>query len=54
MNTINIDCKKGEECMEKLRNQLNKLIELKGISDEEVIKVSRDLDKLIVIHYQNN
>ena len=54
MHTINIDCKERREYMEDLRSKLIYLIELKGISSEEVIKVSRDLDKLIVKHYQNN
>ena len=40
--------------MEELRELLNKLIEVKGISSDEVIKISRDLDKLILKYYQEN
>ena len=40
--------------MEELRELLNNLIEIKGINSEEVIKVSTDLDELILKHYQEN
>lgn len=38
--------------MEELREKLMNLIEIKGISSEEVIKVSTELDELIIKHYQ--
>lgn len=38
--------------MEELREKLINLIEIKGISSEEVIKVSTELDELILKYYQ--
>ena len=38
--------------MEELREKLINLIDIKGISSEEVIKISTDLDKLIIKYYQ--
>lgn len=40
--------------MEELRELLNKLIEVKGISSDDVIKISEDLDKLIIKFYQES
>lgn len=40
--------------MEELRELLNNLIEIKGINSEEAIKVSTDLDELILKYYQEN
>jgi len=54
LNTISIDSKESKKYIEELRELLHKLIEIKGISSDEVIKVSRDLDKLIVKYYQEN
>ena len=36
---------------EKLREELERLIELKGLNHKEVLKLSQRLDKYIVIHY---
>jgi hypothetical protein len=38
--------------MEELRRKLINLIEIKGVLSEEVIKVSTELDELIVKHYE--
>jgi len=54
LNTISIDSKESKKYIEELRELLHKLIEIKGISSDEFIKVSRDLDKLIVKYYQEN
>ncbi|MDV3426446.1 MAG: aspartyl-phosphate phosphatase Spo0E family protein [Bacillota bacterium] len=40
--------------MEELKEQLNKLIEEKGISSDEVLKLSRIVDKLINDYYKSN
>ena len=42
----------NEKLMEQLKEELINLIEIKGILSEEVIKVSTDLDKLIVEYYK--
>ena len=36
---------------EKLREELGRLITLKGISDMEVLKLSQRLDKYILMYY---
>jgi hypothetical protein len=36
---------------EKLREELENLISLKGLSHEEVLKLSQRLDKYILMHY---
>jgi hypothetical protein len=36
---------------EKLREQLENLILLKGVDHKEVLKLSQRLDKYILIHY---
>lgn len=40
--------------MEELKEQLNKLIEEKGISSDEVLNLSRIVDKLINDYYKSN
>lgn len=52
MNTISIDFREENKYMEELRQQLIRLIEIKGISSDEVIEASKNLDKLIVKYYQ--
>jgi hypothetical protein len=37
--------------IKNLREELESLIELKGINHSEVLKLSQRLDKYIVIHY---
>ena len=36
-----------------LRNELNKLLESKSINDDHVIKISHELDLLILEYYNN-
>jgi hypothetical protein len=36
---------------EKLREELENLIALKGVGHKEVLKLSQKLDKYILIHY---
>jgi len=36
---------------EKLREELETLISLKGLNDAKVLKLSQKLDKYILIHY---
>lgn len=38
--------------MEKLKKELNKLIEEKGITSIEVLELSQKIDKLIVGYYK--
>lgn len=40
--------------IEKLRLQLTKLGEKKGLQDPEVIKLSKKLDELIVLYYRTH
>jgi len=54
MNILSIDYNEDKMYIEELRDHLNKLIKIRGISSDEVIKVSRDLDKLIVKYYREN
>ena len=51
MNTMRIEYEKNKKHIEELRERLHQLIAEKGVSSKEVIKVSTDLDKLIVKHY---
>ena len=37
---------------EKLREELERLIEIKGLDHIEVLKLSQKLDKCIVMHYR--
>ncbi|MCJ7689159.1 MAG: aspartyl-phosphate phosphatase Spo0E family protein [Clostridiaceae bacterium] len=39
--------------MEELRDKLNKLICEKGLMNEKTISASKELDKLIVSHYEH-
>lgn len=39
---------------EKLREKLEKLVEIKGIDDNEVLKLSQKLDEFIVIEYKED
>lgn len=48
-NTVDVDLK------ENLRDELTKMIEIKGILlDDDVIRLSQKLDKLIVQEYKVN
>ncbi|MFA9397396.1 MAG: aspartyl-phosphate phosphatase Spo0E family protein [Clostridiaceae bacterium] len=40
--------------MEELRKKLNKLIEIKGTQHKEVLRLSQELDKLILDHYKKS
>jgi len=40
------------EHIDELRIELGKLIEQKELSSEEVIKLSRELDQLILMYYE--
>ena len=39
---------------EELRDQLERLVEIKGIEDNEVLKLSQELDEFIVIQYKES
>jgi len=39
---------------EKLREELERLIELKGITHSKVLELSQRLDKYILMHYLKN
>jgi len=39
---------------EKLREELENLVALKGVSHSEVLELSQRLDKYIVMHYLKN
>jgi len=54
MDILSIDYNEDKRYIEELREHLNKLIKIRGISSDEVIKVSGDLDKLIVKYYLKN
>lgn len=41
------------DTIEKLREELENLVALKGIGHMEVLKLSQKLDKYILIHYMN-
>jgi hypothetical protein len=49
----NIINKRGNS-MDEMKNKLNKLIEEKGMSSNEVLELSQKLDKLIVDYYKKN
>lgn len=38
--------------MEEIREELEKLIEIKGIDDKEVLELSQSLDEYIVSYYK--
>lgn len=38
--------------MEEIREELEKMIEVKGIGDKEVIELSQSLDEYIVSYYK--
>jgi cupin superfamily acireductone dioxygenase involved in methionine salvage len=42
---------RNKKHIEELREKLHQLIEEEGVSSRDVIKISTDLDKLIVKHY---